>query len=69
MINAFHHTSQRGLVVVDDVVPHDESSALRDYEESRRRRAEAGLSSAWHGDVFIVLAILRDHHPNSDRAG
>ena len=39
------------------------SSALRDYEESRRLRAEAGLSTAWHGDVFIVLAVLRDHHP------
>ena len=63
VINAFRHSRRRGLVVVDDVVPKDENSALRDYEESRRRRAEAGLSSAWHGDVFVVLAILRDHHP------
>ncbi len=63
VMNAFRHTSPRGIVVVDDVVPRDDSSALRDYEESRRQRAEAGLSTAWHGDVFIVLAVLRDHHP------
>ena len=52
------------MVLVDDVVPADEISALRDPVESRRRRAELGLrGTPWHGDVFVVLSILRDHHP------
>jgi hypothetical protein len=63
VINAFRHTSRRGLVALDDVVPLDELSALRDRQESRRRRTAAGLSTDWHGDVYVALAILRDYHP------
>ena len=64
VINAFRHLAPAGLVLVDDVVPDDEVSAMRDRHESARRRAELGLAGqGWNGDVFVVLAVLRDHHP------
>ena len=64
VINSFRHLAPAGLVLVDDVAPDDEVSAMRDQHESARRRAELGLAGqGWNGDVFVVLAILRDHHP------
>jgi hypothetical protein len=65
VINAFQRLERRGLVLVDDVVPSDEVSALPDPDESLRQRAERELpGTGWHGDVFLMLSVLRDHHPN-----
>ena len=64
VINGFRHSTRCGVVLSDDVVPADANSALRDYEESRQRQRLAGVDRGWQGDVFIMLAILRDHHPD-----
>lgn len=53
-----------GLILIDDVVPSDEFSAMRDQMESQAARKKAGIrGSSWHGDVFKVILCLSDHHP------
>ena len=53
-----------GLILIDDVVPSDEFSAMRDEMDSQAARKKAGSSrSGWHGDVFKVILCLSDHHP------
>ncbi len=54
----------RGAILVDDVVPSDETSALRDMAESQRRRSEqSDPCRDWHGDVFRLVPCLYDLHP------
>jgi hypothetical protein len=63
LCNALRHCDD-GIVLVDDVVPSDEWSALRDPFECFARRKERGVESdAWHGDVFRMVPCLRDNHP------
>jgi hypothetical protein len=53
-----------GLILIDDTVPDDEYSAIRDEAESRAQREAAGLMDRrWHGDVWKVVAAIKDHHP------
>ena len=64
VINSFNRLSPGGVVLVDDVIPIDAHSAIRDEHEARRSRAAGGDTPvAWHGDVFKVVKILADHHP------
>jgi hypothetical protein len=64
IINAFAHLNDRGAVLVDDVVPSDAFSALRDQDAAVAARARSGASGTlWHGDVFIALEVLIAHHP------
>lgn len=65
-INSLRHLSPGGILIMDDVVPCDEISAKSDQEDSYRERRKMGsaeTASPWHGDVFKVLAVLRDCHP------
>lgn len=55
-----------GLVLVDDVVPKDEVSAIPDQRESYAERARRGWPKKgrpWHGDVFRMVPCVVDHHP------
>jgi hypothetical protein len=64
VIHALRHTDPSGVLLIDDVVPRDEVSAMRDQAESYDERRRRGLSSwPWHGDVFRTIPVLRDHHP------
>ena len=50
---------------MDDVVPSDEYSAMRDQALAIAQRRAAGESSnCWHGDVFIAIKMLVEHHPS-----
>lgn len=63
LINTFAHL-RRGVVLIDDTVPSDEYSAIPDQDESYRTREEAGLEGRpWHGDVWRVVTLLEQHHP------
>ncbi len=54
----------RGVILIDDVVPSDEVSAIPDREKSFRERSLRGLTGyPWHGDVFRVLLCVKAHHP------
>ncbi len=58
---------QRSIVVIDDVLPCDEHSALRTQDECiASRRDDPGFDGgnlrAWHGDVFRLLVFLNLFH-------
>jgi hypothetical protein len=55
-----------GAIIIDDVVPFDEVSAMPNQEESLQMRSRRGLGSSpylWHGDVFRVILCIREYHP------
>lgn len=63
LLNAFSHAGPSCAVLVDDVVPVDAISAIPDLNRSISERQRQGLKgSPWHGDVFRVVPLLRDHH-------
>lgn len=62
--NAFKVLNSGGVIVIDDVIPSDEVSAIPNHVESLRIRAASGLpGSAWHGDVFRVLGAIQHCEP------
>jgi hypothetical protein len=66
VINAFRHCPN-GVLLIDDVVPSDWISAIPDQVESLELRRQHGIDNIdWHGDVFKVILMLRDHHPELD---
>ena len=65
VVNSFNHLAPGGLLLVDDVVPFDEISAMHDWAAaSERRRAVGDPSNSWNGDVFVTVKVLVDHHPS-----
>jgi hypothetical protein len=64
LINVLGHLSLKGVILIDDVVPVDEVSAIPDGEKFRSERRRLRLGHAqWQGDVFRLLLLLNDHHP------
>ena len=64
LMHALAHTHPRGVILIDDVVPSDDVSAIPDYQTSLTERAQRGMDGrVWHGDVFRLVKILHDHHP------
>lgn len=62
--NALKVLNSGGVIVIDDVIPSDEVSAIPNHVESLRVRAASGLpGSAWHGDVFRVLGAIQHCEP------
>jgi len=63
VINSLNHLTTGGVVLVDDVIPCDEISAIPSLEESYRIRMEMGSPERrWHGDVFKVLFAIHENH-------
>jgi hypothetical protein len=61
-INALRHLSPHGLLLLDDVVPSDGGSAVRDVDEAMRLQRAAGVRRPlWHGDVYRTVLALLDH--------
>jgi hypothetical protein len=53
-----------GAILIDDVVPCDEASAIPDKERSLQERRRRGLKGTpWYGDVFRVILCVATHHP------
>lgn len=66
LINALR-LCPRGIVLIDDVIPSDEVSAIPDHEFSLAERHRRHLpGEPWHGDVFRMMLCLADHHPELD---
>jgi hypothetical protein len=64
LIHALDHLEVHGVVIIDDVVPFDEVSAMPDLKKSISEQVNRGVSEIrWQGDVFRVIPLLRDHHP------
>lgn len=65
LLNSFQ-LSPNAMVLMDDVIPVDEVSAIPDYRLAVEAHGRLGLSrdaTIWHGDVFRVLLCLRSSHP------
>lgn len=65
LVNACRVCPQ-GAILIDDVVPFDEVSAIPDYEQSlqeRSRRSLEGNPYLWMGDVFRVILCITKYHP------
>lgn len=53
--------------VIDDVVPNDVFSSIKEQEAALRFRKMAGMNSlAWHGDVFKTVYAIHDLFPTHD---
>jgi len=64
---ALLHTHQDSLILIDDVVPSDVFSAMRDQSEAYNARdAHGGKGRKWHGDVFKVVFAIHDYHLGLD---
>lgn len=64
IINCLNVSYPWSVILVDDVVPSDAVSALRDMDQSQAERKRLhSTDGRWHGDVFRIMFILKDHHP------
>jgi len=63
LVNALKVCSN-GAILIDDVVPSSETSAIPDHDRSLEERSRLGLKGLeWHGDVFRVVLCVGKHHP------
>jgi hypothetical protein len=65
IMNCLKYSHPWSLILVDDVVPSDAVSAMRSIEQSQAEHARLHSRAVrWYGDVFRVMLILQDHHPD-----
>jgi hypothetical protein len=62
--NSILHTHDQSVILIDDTLPNDVYSSLRDpLDTSRFRHMVANNSRAWHGDVFKMVFYINDFWP------
>jgi hypothetical protein len=67
LCNCLLHSHPRSAILVDDTLPSDVYSSLRDEDQAVAHRAAAGIeSSAWHGDAYKVIFAVHDFHLGLD---
>ena len=67
LCNAILHSHPRTPILIDDTLPSDVYSALRDPAQTQAFGAAAGRDrSAWHGDTFKVVFAIHDFHLGLD---
>lgn len=67
LISALAVLAPGGALLIDDVLPNDVYSALRDQRQAVQARAAAGgAGKSWHGDVYKVVFALHDLFPMLD---
>jgi hypothetical protein len=63
LVNALEVCSH-GPILIDDVVPCDETSAIPDLDASLAERRHLGLpGTPWHGDVYRMMVCVVENHP------
>ena len=67
LCNSLLHSHWRTPILIDDTLPSDVYSSLRDPDQGLAfREAAGGGSSAWHGDTFKVVFAIHDFHLGLD---
>lgn len=62
--NSICHSHSNSIWIIDDTIPSDVFSTLRDPIEAIAFRQAAGVhSEAWHGDVFKLVFAIHDFFP------
>jgi hypothetical protein len=64
-VNSLHYSHVKTIWLIDDVIPNDQYSAIPDNAEAIRQRKAAGIAdTAWHGDVYKVVWMIKSFHNN-----
>ena len=64
LLNCLTLSHSKTVIIIDDVMPTDVFSSLRDHSEANKFRVlNGGNGSAWAGDVFKVIYFLHDFMP------
>ena len=64
-VNSLHYSHVKTIWIIDDVLPNDQYSAIPDNAEAIRQRKAAGIAdTAWHGDVYKVVWMIKSFHNN-----
>jgi hypothetical protein len=73
--HAISHASESTIFIVDDSIPSDSYSAMRNQQFAVKTRGQEsplsgakGKDAAWHGDVYKMLFFLKLFHPQYDYA-
>jgi methyltransferase family protein len=67
LCNCLLHSHWRTPILIDDTLPSDVYSSLRDPDQAQAfRNAARSESSAWHGDTFKVVFAIHDFHLGLD---
>ena len=67
LCNCLLHSHWRTPILIDDTLPSDVYSSLRDPGQTQAfRDAARSESSAWHGDTFKVVFAIHDFHLGLD---
>lgn len=64
--NSLTSAHDRTVWLIDDVLPIDPYSALRNHEDAVAFRKRAGITAhpgAWHGDVYKMVFMIHDFFP------
>ena len=65
LVGALNWLSPGGTVLVDDVMPTDEASALPSYRDSQLEKKKQGIKhSRWYGDVWKVVWLIVTKYPD-----
>lgn len=65
LVGALKWLSPGGTVLVDDVMPTDEASALPSYRDSQVEKRKQGIKHArWYGDVWKVVWLVVTKYPD-----
>lgn len=63
-LSSLRFSHQKTIWIIDDTIPSDIFSSIRNPNLARRYRSEHGFSGAnWHGDVYKVIAFIHDFMP------
>jgi len=63
-INCLLHSHEKTIFLIDDTVPIDIYSSIRNQKESKMARAKAkSEGQSWHGDVYKIIFAIHDFHP------
>lgn len=63
LLNATRQLAPGGLILIDDVVPSSRAAAAPTQAEAKRLRDASDTSREWMGDVFKVMWVLQEQHP------
>ncbi len=62
-VNSLHFAHANTIWLIDDVMPNDAFSSIPDQDEAiRQRKATGSDNTAWHGDVYKVVWMIRTFH-------
>ncbi|MBK1621729.1 hypothetical protein CKO42_25755 [Lamprobacter modestohalophilus] len=62
--NSLIYTHNRSVIILDDTIPNDVYSSLRNSKQALKYRKEetGGSDLSWHGDVYKTVFLIHDFY-------